>query len=275
MDTNSALNKIDENKNLIQKLRPLTADQARRVAEYYRIHLTFTSNSLEGNSLTLNETKVLLEKGLTACGKPIAHALEAIGHADAYDLMLKIANQNSFDNLLDILLQLHYLFYSKIDLLNAGKYRQDNVYISGFDIKLPDYKLVTELMLNFKIDFLKIKNLWHPIILASYAHRRLVEIHPFIDGNGRISRLLMNLILINHGYQIISIPTQRRKEYILSLNNSCRKATKNYDLMISYTSFDNFLIEMELAAQKNYMRLLGIDPKNPVTPDPENSGPRP
>ena len=248
MDLQDLILKIDENKAKIDEKRPIDELSIYRIYQYFSIGLTFSSNAIEGNSLTYDETKILLENGLTAGGKPIIHSLEAIGHSDAFDYMIEISRGKEFTLTEDIIFTLHKLFYNKIDFLHAGVIRDIDVFITGSDKSLPTFNEVPELLNKFIFDYNNIKDKGHVIQLASYAHLNLVEIHPFVDGNGRTARLLMNLIFLNKGYQIAIIPPVLRSEYI----NAIKKALKFNDI----EPFCIFIANCELASQKEYLQLL-------------------
>jgi Fic family protein len=247
------LNKIDQYKANIDSYRPLSLDNIRRLDEYYRIGFTYASNALEGNSLTISETKIILEDGLTVNGKPLVEHLEAIGHSEAYSFMLKIARMKTFKLSEDIILNLHKLFYYRIDEKNAGVFRDSEVYITGSSFIPPSPKDLPNLIKKFIINFNKIsKENIHPVILSAFAHIELVNIHPFIDGNGRTARLLLNLILINNGYQLLIIPPVLRHQYIDCLEKVHIYKNKNY--------FYEFIANCELTSQIEYCRLLKIEP---------------
>jgi Fic family protein len=214
--------------------------------------LTYTTNALEGNSLTLTETKVLLEDGITVGGKPIKDCYEATGHAAAFDYMLSIANADELNITEETIQRLHFLFYSGIDSDKAGKYRNHQVIITGTEYLPPEAKDVPQLMKNFIEELNNNMNVLDPVLLAAFAHRRLVDIHPFSDGNGRTARLLMNLILVNKEYCIISIPPVLRHDYISALQIAQRIKSPS-DL-----PFNKLIVECEIEAQKDYCRLLRI-----------------
>jgi len=193
MELQALIKRIDVTKKLISDKRPLAPKEVKELDAYFRIGTTYTSNALEGNTLTLTETKVLLEDGLTAGGKPLRDSYEALGHANAYDFMLETARSDPFE-------------------FNE-----------------------------------------HPVILSAYAHQRLVDIHPFEDGNGRTARLLMNLILINKGYQIVSIPPVLRQEYIDAINKGRRSGSKTGG------SLARFIAECEVEAQKDFCRMFHME----------------
>ena len=253
MEPISLLKRIDKYKEAIDERRPLTREEIKELDNYYRIGLTYSSNALEGNSLTISETKIILEDGLTVGGKPLKDCYEATGHAKAYDFMLKVARTENIMFSEDIILDLHKLFYSSLDYENAGKYRSYQVFITGTDYVPPTSEEIPMLMKAF-IDELneKSRNL-HPVILAAFAHRKLVDIHPFVDGNGRTARLIMNLILVNKGYQIVSIPPILRVEYIDAL----RMAQKSNNP--SDKDFFQLIAECEIESLKDFCRMFRIE----------------
>lgn len=252
MKNKALFDKIDQYKKSIEERRPLTADELKELDAYFRIGVTYSSNALEGNSLTLSETKVLLEDGLTVGGKPIHDCYEATGHAKAYDYMLTLARSKGFQLSEDNVLRLHQLFYSGIDEEKAGRYRTGQVFITGTEYIPPTAKEVPKLMQVFISDLNEKRSKLHPVHLAAYAHRRLVDIHPFQDGNGRTARLLMNLILINAGYCIVSIPPVLRHDYITALQQAQRNKNPSDE------AFIKLIAECEIEAQKDYCRMFRI-----------------
>lgn len=246
------LKRIDEYKRLIDTKRPLTPEEVKELDDYFRIGTTYSSNALEGNTLTISETKVLIEDGITVGGKPIKDCYEATGHAKAYDYMLQAARNENFCFSEEMIKNLHYLFYSGIDAECAGEYRDRQVFITGTEYIPPAPDKVAPLMKEYADELNEKSNTLHPVMLAAYAHRRLVDIHPFTDGNGRCARLMMNLILINKGYQIITIPPILRNEYISALRMAQR--AKNP----SDRDFNILIANCEIEAQKEYCRMFDI-----------------
>ena len=257
MENKALFDKIDQYKKIIGERRPLTADEVKELDAYFRIGVTYSSNALEGNSLTLSETKVLLEDGITVGGKPIRDCYEATGHAKAYDYMLTLARSKDFQISEDVILRLHQLFYSGIDEEKAGRYRTGQVFITGTEYIPPAAEEVPCLMQAFLADLNEKRGKLHPVHLAAFAHRRLVDIHPFQDGNGRTARLLMNLLLINAGYCVVSIPPVLRHDYITALQQAQRGKAP------SDVAFVGLIAECEIEAQKDYCRMFHI--KLPVT----------
>jgi len=255
MELHALLKQIDETREWIKAKRPLAPKEVKELDAYYRIGTTYTSNALESNTLTLTETKILLEDGLTAGGKPLRDSYEALGHADAYDYMLDIARSEPFAFNENMIKNLHKLFFQKIDPTTAGHYREVQVFITGTDYVPPSTSEVPSMMKDLS-DYLESN--WsneHPVTLAAYAHQRLVDIHPFEDGNGRTARLLMNLILINKGYQIVSIPPVLRKEYITAIIKGRRSGSRIGGALAK------FIAECEIEAQKDFCRMFHIKPQ--------------
>ena len=235
----------EEYKQKIDNFRPLSTETVRQIQNYYKIGLTYSSNALEGNTLDLAETKVILEDGLTISGKPMKDHLEAIGHAEAFNELLLLAKSQTITEA-DIK-NLHKLFFNKIDANNAGCYRTKAIIVTGSDIDFPKPTEIEAKMQNFikKIPQMKIE--MHPIEFAAMLHAIFVNIHPFIDGNGRVARLLMNLALLQAGYNITIIPPVVRADYIRALQET------NHN---NFEYFINFISEMVLESQKEYLRII-------------------
>src|SRR4030043_1577927 len=203
------LKEVNELKNEINKFRPLSLNALNQLKEYYRIGLTYSSNALEGNSLTETETKIVLEEGITIGGKPLKDHFEALGHSEAYDHLHKLSKNRAIKE--EDILELHKLFYYRIDKENAGVYRKVPVIITGADVKFPPPSKIKPLMQEFVKDIPSLRSEEHPVEYSALIHLRLVNIHPFIDGNGRTARLLMNLVLLQAGYVINVFPPVFRR----------------------------------------------------------------
>lgn len=204
----SLLSRINSKMHRLNSLRPLPADAAKRLHDELRLLHTYHSNAIEGNTLTLSETKLVLEEGITIGGKSLREHLEAINNAKAFDLIMEIARKKTIDN--QTIQQIHEVIMKGI-LEDAGKYRTKNVRITGAVKTHPNWSKVPKMMdeLIKKIAERKI----HPVENAAYLHHRFVEIHPFIDGNGRVARLLTNLYLIAEGYPPVVLKTKDRGRY--------------------------------------------------------------
>jgi len=219
-EVEARLNLIDELKTRWQKNRPLNATQLTKMTEHFHVDYTFQSNRIEGNTLTLKETHLVVNEGLTISGKSMREHLEAVNHGEAIEFMEEVANDKTKLNK-RVLNGLHYLILKGIDRDNAGKYRSVPVRISGSEHLPPQPYLLDKMMEDYFIHYEAQKKKLHPVILAAEMHERLVSIHPFIDGNGRTSRLVMNLILLRNGYTIANLKGDdpSRMKYYRALEN--------------------------------------------------------
>jgi Fic family protein len=243
------LKKIDALQNEIRALRPLGQEEARELRNYFKIGLTYSSNALEGNTLTETETKVVLEDGLTIGGKPLLYHMEAIGHAQAYDYMYKLATNKTITEA-DIC-SLHRFFYAGINKEEAGVYRTRKVYITGTTFVPPAPSLIGNLMHTVADSIQAWQKTLHPVIYAATLHKKLVTIHPFVDGNGRTVRLVMNLGLLQSGYVVTIIPPILRHQYIDTLKQSqCAGNDSPFFELIASAVYES---------QKDYLRLIGKD----------------
>lgn len=198
------LQEIDRLKAEWQSQKPLNTLQLQKMKEYFHVAYTFESNRIEGNTLTLQETHLVVNEGITIGGKSMSEHLEAVNHAEAISYMEALV-KDELDYSPRVLSELNYLILKGLDRENAGKYRSVPVRISGSAHVPPQPFLLDKLMEDYFHHYDTQKRILHPVILAAEMHERLVSIHPFIDGNGRSSRLVMNLILLKHGYTIANL----------------------------------------------------------------------
>jgi Fic family protein/DNA-binding Xre family transcriptional regulator len=198
------LNDIDILKHKIDALKPLNKTQLHKLNDYFFTDYTYESNKIEGNTLTLQETAMVIKEGVTIGGKSVREHLEAINHKEAIDFVNDLASNHITLNERSIK-ELHYLVLKGILNNDAGKYRNTDVRITGSKHEPPvffDVPLKMENLINY---YNRNETQLHPVVLAADMHQILVGIHPFIDGNGRTSRLLMNMILLKNGYYIANI----------------------------------------------------------------------
>lgn len=172
-----------------------------KMDEYFSLKYTYESNRIEGNTLTLSETTVVVKDGMTISGKSVHDHLEAINHSEAIELLYDLVGQRERFTKRTVML-LHGLILRGINKKYAGIYRDVPVRISGAAHVPPQPFLVDKLMEDYFTYYTIHHSRIHPVILAAEMHERLVSIHPFIDGNGRTARLVMNLILVMHGFPI-------------------------------------------------------------------------
>ncbi|MGB3368176.1 MAG: Fic family protein [Acidaminobacteraceae bacterium] len=230
---------IDEMKEKIDTYRPFSKNISKSLHDKLIVEWTYNSNAIEGNTLTMSETKVVLE-GITVGGKSVVEHLETINHREAIifiEELIQSKEQFSEWNLKNI----HSLILRGIDNDNAGKYRVENVLISGAKHIPPKHYDLDYLMQKFIHEYQKEWNDIHPVAKATLLHGEFVIIHPFIDGNGRTARLLLNFELMKYGYTPIIITNERRAEYYAVVDHA--HTTMNYGPFISLIS--EFLIESE------------------------------
>lgn len=242
---------LDLYKAAIDKRRPFEGEMLEQIKKYYRVGLVWSSNAIEGNTLTESETKILLEDGLTVGGKPLRYTFEAIGHAKAYDFMFTLLRNRTITE--NDVLTMHRMFYENIEKEYAGKYRDIEVFITGSKYPVTEPNRIKEEM-NTLFHWIETeRDRFHPVKFAAQLHKRFVFIHPFKDGNGRIARLIMNTALIQDGYMLAVIPPVLRQEYIELLERAHRDDRP----------FERFIAERVIESQKEIMRLLHIPVPKP------------
>lgn len=240
---------LTQKKNLLDQSMPLPKELIDNLDDWFLIELTYNSNAIEGNTLSLKETALVVEKGLTVGGKSLREHLEAVNHAHAVHWMRKqIKTRKRFVNEQDIL-KIHALILKGIDDINAGRYRNVPVRISGSPVALPNPRKVP-LLMNELTHWLKKSHKLHPVQQAAEAHYQLVTIHPFIDGNGRTTRLLMNMMLMIKGYPIAIIRKRDRLAYIKSLEKAQMGGSKEDYFKIIKKAVDRSLDIYLKAAQE-------------------------
>ncbi|MDY9927816.1 Fic family protein [Methanosarcina sp.] len=210
------LARINEKMKQLNSMRPIPADALGRLHEEMRLVHTYHSNAIEGNKLTLQETKLVLEEGLTIGGKSLREHIEATNNAKAFDRMEELATKKrAIDHI--TIQEIHEIVTRSI-LDDAGRYRTRNVRITGAVKSPPDWSKMVKLMDELIEKIAESKA--HPIETASFLHHRFVEIHPFSDGNGRVARLLTNLYLISRDYPPVVLKKEDRGKYYKSLRTA-------------------------------------------------------
>ncbi|MDA3577613.1 Fic family protein [Acinetobacter ursingii] len=239
---------IDDLKAKLDQHRPLSSAIVKNLHEDLILRWTYHSNAIEGNTLTLLETKVVLE-GITVGGKALREHFEAINHRDAILYVEDIIKKQEPFSEWQIR-NIHQLILKNIDDVNAGRYRQQNVLISGATTNPPDHTLLNDKMAQFIDWYSQEADTLHPIERAAKVHADFVGIHPFVDGNGRTSRLLMNLELMKAGYPPSVITVENRLAYYEAL-----------DQWMAYGNsepFNNLVAAVVLEGFKPYQTVLGI-----------------
>jgi Fic family protein len=215
----STFERLYQKKQDLQASRPLPKIALNKIRESLSIEWTYNSNSIEGNSLTLRETQMVLQEGITVKGISLREHFEAHNHDKAIDYLFSIINDDYVLRSIDIL-SLHGLVLRSIEDDFAGRIRNGGVRISGANFVPPNANKVSDL-LDELIDFINTNPLeLNDIELAAVFHHKLVWIHPFFDGNGRTVRLSMNLLLMRCGFPPAIILKNDRKKYYEALNQA-------------------------------------------------------
>lgn len=236
--------RIDQLKATMDQLRPLSKDEVDRLREEERVDQVYNSNALEGNTITKFETKMILEEGITISEKPMREHLEVVNLAEAVDFVESLVNENQplTENLIK---DIHKIVYSKLakDRRNVGSYRRIPVEISGSNFVPPDPFLVPLQMEQLIQWSRESRDQLHPVEYAAMLHEKFVTIHPFIDGNGRTARLLMNFALTEAGYPPIVVKANPNSR--LAYNRSLEIAQTQGDLS-QFIQFVSKIVEEKL-----------------------------
>jgi Fic family protein len=210
------LTRLRDKKARLDALRPLPAAAVSRLEDQLAVEWTYNSNAIEGNTLTLRETQLILEQGITIGGKSLREHFEVINHREAIALVESLAEKRE-PITPGVARQLHALVMARIDDENAGQYRRLPVRIAGAAHEPPPAWDVPAQMADWAGWLAAQEAHAGPVELAAVAHHRLVSIHPFLDGNGRTARLVMNLILLRAGYPPAIIARASRAQYYRAL----------------------------------------------------------
>lgn len=247
---NVMLKEVDVLKEQLSALRPLPEEALKKIQDALDIEYTYESNRIEGNTLTLQETALVVNEGVTISGKSMREHLEAINHAEAISYIKDIAKQD-IEISERTIKEIHALILHGIDRENAGRYRTVPVMISGSTHIPPQPYLIEKQMEDFILRFKQMeKEKVHPVLIAAYLHDELVRVHPFIDGNGRTSRLLMNLYLLRNGYVIITLKgsNDAKVSYYMALEKSHTEHLPE--------DFQKLVVEAEIAALQKYLSIM-------------------
>jgi Fic family protein len=205
----------------LNRHRPLKASTLKKLREQFTVEMTYHSNAIEGNRLTLKETLLVLREGVTIKGKNLQEHLEAKNHEVAMNFLFEVVDSKKRLTLSHHLIrQLHQLVVKDTESKIAGTYRNTDVQILGSKHRPPPGYQVQEQMTKFFEWMTESKSKYHPVGFAALAHHRFVAIHPFEDGNGRTGRLLMNLLLMRNGYPIAIIQKNDRAKYYNALDDA-------------------------------------------------------
>lgn len=209
---------IEEKLKALNKLRPLSPLLLGRLRERFEVEMTYNSNAIEGNTLTLKETFMVIQQGLTVKGKPLKDHLEAKNHKDALDFLYDLIEHESNITISEQLVKnLHSLVIQDINRSIAGQYRKVDVFITGTDHTPPSTFEVPQKMKELTEWMKSNQRKLNIVEFSALLHHKFVHIHPFADGNGRTGRLLMNVFLMNYGLPMTIILKNDRGKYYRAL----------------------------------------------------------
>ena len=242
------IKRIESKMDELNRLRPLPPSAVNKLRQQFEIDMTYNSNGIEGNSLTLKETYLVISEGITVKNKPLKDHLEAKDHYEALEFVMELVEHKKPQTVSEQLIKtLHQIVVRDIEKEWAGKYRNSNVMITGARHKPPEAISVPSEMDKLIKWFRKNDGHLHPIELAALIHHKFVNIHPFFDGNGRVSRLIMNVILLREGYPLSVVLKNDRKKYYDTL----AKADEG-----DYTSFVRMMAQSVERSLDIYLKVL-------------------
>lgn len=244
MSIDEKLQKVEELHRKLSELRPLSPGEVKRLLEQFAIRNTYNSNAIEGSTLTLRETALILQEGITIAERPLKEHLEAIGHRDAFDFVVELSQQNVPLKIYDIK-QIHSLVLMN-DRLNAGEYRRVPVMIMGASHIPPQPYAIEPLMDELVFNYNNSPEEF--FVRLAKLHLDFERIHPFIDGNGRTGRLILNLELLKAGYHPVDIKCTDKQKYYDSF--------EEYHSTGSTDKMREILIDYELSELSEYVKMV-------------------
>ena len=242
--------RVAANAELLNRQRPLNREALDRLRQQLRVLHTYHSNAIEGNTLTLKETRLILEQGVTIGGKSLREHLEATNNARAYDWIWGTAKPGLRVNHRTIQ-ALHEIVTRGI-LDSAGRYREEQVWITGATHVPPPPGQIVPLLDDA---FEELSRLRDPVLRMIYLHHRLASVHPFLDGNGRTARLAANLVLLSAGYPPVVLRVEDRRRYYRALDEADRGR---------YATIGGFLLRAVDEALVLY--LAAVEPERALVP---------
>lgn len=244
----------------LNKLRPISATLLAKLKERFEVEMTYNSNAIEGNTLTLKETYWVIQQGITVKGKSLKDHLEAQNHKEALDYLYELIEHGLKQTISEHLIKsLHALVIKDIDKNIAGQYRKVDVFITGTDHKPPSaidvpsqmQKLIAWAKTNYKK--------MNVVEFSAIFHHKFVHIHPFQDGNGRVGRLLMNIFLMQHGFPLTIIQKNDRQKYYRVLAAADNDKYKPLVLFTAQAVLRSLTIYLDvLSPSKNKVNLISL-----------------
>jgi Fic family protein len=220
LDGTLSQEELEEVDRAVIRFRDLPLETSRDRYEDFLVRFTHDSTSIEGNTLSLEDTRSLIFEGVTPSSKTMREIHEVMGHRKAFDRILKPPKKLDNKWIQEIHSVLMLNSSGSLGGKNAGRYRKVNVGLRGSDVEFPDHEEVPERMKDLMVWYNRKGRALHPLITAAKFHVEFEMIHPFTDGNGRIGRLLMNQILHSRAYPMINIPKRSKVDYFLSLRKA-------------------------------------------------------
>ncbi len=261
------LKRIEDKLVLLKKARPFPPYLVKKLREQFSIEMNYNSNAIEGNTLTLRETMLVLQQGITIKGKPLKDHLEVKNHAKAIEYLYDIVDIKKNVPLSEMLIRnLHSLVVLGIDGVEAGSYRTYDVRIAGSKHVPPPAFEVPHKMKDLLSWYKKSKDNLDTITIATEFKHRFVNIHSFGDGNGRVSRLILNIILMKYGYPIVVILKNDRLKYYKALQKADKGNIEDLVFFISQAverSLDLYLRAIKNSSKEN--RLVSLSKIAPQT----------
>ncbi|MDR2200103.1 MAG: Fic family protein [Deltaproteobacteria bacterium] len=245
------LKRIDQNRAIISKHRPFdTPETLKAIREYYDAGLVWSSNALEGFSYTMSETELLMREGIVTGGKRYRDTCAVVNLKKALDSMYGLAPAREVTE--SDILEFHRLLGDSLgnDAV-LGAYRDARVYVGDEELPMPEK--VPGMLSGFYGFLENERERHHPAVFAALAHLKFVAIHPFADGNGRVSRMILNTVLIQNGYLPVTIVPAEHRRY-----NEAIRSSKQHDLG---GEFVTFICQKESDSQKDFIRFMKFDPR--------------
>lgn len=217
MRLDDLIKRVDHKKQILDQSRPLPFESVQSLIEDFRLRFTHETTAIEGNTLSLRETQAVLEEGITVHGKSLREHLEVINANESLHYLEKIV-KNKVPITERLIMQFHEILMKGILKEEAGLYRRIPVFIKGAKHIPPNWIKVPKLMADWE-HWINESTYVHPVVLAAKAHIHLARIHPFVDGNGRTCRLLVNCVLMQHGYPPALYRSENRDAYMKALDD--------------------------------------------------------
>lgn len=252
------LKRIEQKKQQLDALRPLPQAALEALKENLNVEWTYNSNAIEGNTLTLQETRLVLQEGMTVKGKSLREHFEVKNHEKAIEYLESLITNGEMQLKATDVMELHRLVLAGIEEDFAGRYRTGMVRIVGANFVPPNPRKVPDLVSELLAWANKDSNKQNIVAFATYLHHRFVWIHPYFDGNGRTGRLLMNLALMQQGYPPAVILKNDRAKYYAALNDANNQSYTKLELLIGQAierSLDLYLEAVQFKPDNEYIPL--------------------